>query len=212
MSSVISSITGTSGGRTSNVDGLKELKCPDEGETKKEYETFLDKMENFVTIQWPNGSDVGYIVQNGKEFQVPEPESQTEEEKKVDWKQRLGSQKMDRYGIRMENMEMNKIALYALIMNNISKIVKSKLRSKSGYEVANGSNDPLWLFATLEDIMLNFEEVKPKVLAIDDQMERIMNLKQKDSSNEDLAKTVSKLSYNLIEEICRRFWTVNFFW
>ena len=40
--------------------------------------------------------------------------------------------------------------------------------------------------------MLNFEEVKPKVLAIDDQMERIMNLKQKDSSNEDFVKTVAK--------------------
>ena len=192
MSSVISSITGTSGGRTSNVEGLKELKCPEEGGTKKEYESFLDKLENFVTIQWPNGSDVGYIVQNARDFPVPEPESQTDEEKKVDWKQRLWSQKVDRYGIRMENMEMNKTALYALIMNNISKIVKSKLRSKTGYEMANASNNPLWLFETLEDIMLNFEEVKPKVLAIDDQMERIMNLKQNESSNEDFVKTVSK--------------------
>ena len=191
-SSVISSITGASGGRTSTIEGLKELKCPEEGGTKKEYETYLDKIENFVTIQWPNGSDVGYIVKNARDFPVPEPESQTDEEKKVDWKQRLWSQKVDRYGIRMENMEANKTALYALIMNNISRIVKSKLKSKTGYELANANNDPLWLLETMEDIMLNFEEVKPKVLAIDDQMERIMNLKQKDSSNEDFVKTVSK--------------------
>ena len=146
-----------------------------------------------MTIQWPNGSDVRYIVKNARDFPVPKPESQMEEEKKVDWKQRLWSQRVDRYSIvRMENMEMNKTALYALIMNNISKIMKSKLKSKKGYEVADASNDPLWLFETLEDIMLNFEEVKPKVLAIDDQMERIMNLKQKDSSNEDFVKTVAK--------------------
>ena len=39
MNSVISLITGASGGRTSNVKGLKELKCPEGGGTKKEYET-----------------------------------------------------------------------------------------------------------------------------------------------------------------------------
>ena len=89
--SVISLDTGASGGRTSNVEGLKKLKCLEEGGTKKEYETYLDKLENFVTIQWPNGSDVGYIVKNRRDFPVPEPESQTEEEKKVDWKQWLRS-------------------------------------------------------------------------------------------------------------------------
>ena len=121
---------GVSGWRTSNDEGLKELKCPKEGGTKKEYKTYLDKLENFVTIQWPNGSDVGYIVKNRRDFPVPEPESQIEEEKKVDWKQRLWIQRVDQYSIRMENIEMNKTALYALIMNNVSKIVKSKLKSK----------------------------------------------------------------------------------
>ena len=58
-----------------------------------------DKLENFVTIQWPNGSDVEYIVKNARDFPVPEPESQTEEEKKIDWKQRLWSQRVDRYSI-----------------------------------------------------------------------------------------------------------------
>ena len=40
--------------------------------------------------------------------------------------------------------------------------------------------------------MNNFEEVTPKTLAIDDQMERIMKLKQGESTNEDLLKQVKK--------------------
>lgn len=40
--------------------------------------------------------------------------------------------------------------------------------------------------------MARFEEVKPKLLAVDDQMHCIMNLKQGDTSNEDFVKLLSK--------------------
>ena len=83
--------------------------------------------------------------------------------------------------------------MYALILDAVSKIIKSKLSNKAGYTKANENNDALWLLETLEDIMVNFEEVKPKILAIDDQMKRIMRLKQGESTtNEDFLKTTMK--------------------
>jgi len=86
----------------------------------------------------------------------------------------------------------NKGALYTVVMDSVSKIIKSKLKSKTGYSAADEEGDSLWLLGSLEDIMINFEEVKPKILAIDDQMERIMRLKQGESTNEDFLKQVVK--------------------
>jgi hypothetical protein len=89
-------------------------------------------------------------------------------------------------------LEENKGALYAVVMDGVLKIIKSKLKSKTGYSAADEANDSLWLLGSLEDIMINFEEVKPKILAIDDQMEWIMRLKQGESTNEDFLKQVVK--------------------
>ena len=116
----------------------------------------------------------------------------TNEEEKVKWKKRLWDQEVDRYGTRCAALEENKEALYAVVMEGVSKITKSKLKSKNGYSAADEANDSLWLLGSLEDIMINFEEVKPKILAIDDQMERIMRLKQGESTNEDFLKQVIK--------------------
>jgi len=41
--------------RTQVVHDLKELKSPEEGGTKKEYETFLETIQNHITITWDFG-------------------------------------------------------------------------------------------------------------------------------------------------------------
>ena len=87
---------------------------------------------------------------------------------------------------------MNVGALYALLMENVSKMVRAKIKSKKGYSAAETNTDAIWLLANLEDIMINFEDTKPKILAIDDQMERIMKMKQGDSNNEDFINLVQK--------------------
>ena len=74
----------------------------------------------------------------------------------------------------------------------MSKIIKSKLKRNTRYTKADEVNDTIWLLETLEDIMINFEDVKPKTLAIDDHMERTMKLKQGESKNEDFLKQVQK--------------------
>jgi hypothetical protein len=71
-------------------------------------------------------------------------------------------------------------------------MAKSKLRSKKGFSKAEEDSDPIWLLTQLEDIMVRFEEVKPKLFAIDDQMHCIMNLHQGDSTNKDFVNLVTK--------------------
>jgi hypothetical protein len=182
----------TVGARAAVVRNLTVLKAPEEGGTKKEYEDFLEKIQNHVTIGWDFGKDIGHLLKNMKDPVIPEPKDMTEEEEKVKWKRRLWDQEVDRYGTRCAALQENKGALYAVVMDGVSKIVKSKLKSKTGFSKADDDNDSLWLLGVLEDIMINFEEVKPKILAIDDQMERIMRLKQGESTNEDFLKQVMK--------------------
>ena len=51
-----------SGLRVAAVRNLRVLKCPEEGGTKKEYEDFLDKIQNHVTLAWEFGKDTGHVV------------------------------------------------------------------------------------------------------------------------------------------------------
>ena len=50
----------------------------------------------------------------------------------------------------------------------------------------------MWLLENLEDIILNFEDITPKILALDDQLERIIKLQQGSQDNEDYLKLVKK--------------------
>ena len=77
-------------------------------------------------------------------------------------------------------------------MDGVSNIIELKLKSKTGYSKADGVNDSVWLLETLEDSIIKFEDVKPKTLANDEQIERIMKLKHGKSTNEDFLKQVQK--------------------
>ena len=184
--------TGIAGARAAEVKNLRVLKAPEEGGTKKDYEDFLEKIQNHVLIAWEFGKDVGYVVKNGEMPDIKQPTDLSEEDVKVAWKTCIWNHCVDRYALQMDTLTLNLGALYTLLMGQVSKIVRAKVKSKKGYTLADESNNAIWLLGVLEDIMINFEESKPKLLAIDDQMERIMKLKQGDATNEDFIKLVSK--------------------
>ena len=166
------------GARAAVVRNLKTFKAPEEEGTKKEYNDFLEKIQNHVTISWDFGKDLSHLLKHMEDPTIPEPTEITVAEEAVKWKIRLWSQEVDKYGDRRAALEKDKGALYALLMDGVSNIIELKLKSKTGYSKADGVNDSVWLLETLEDIIIKFEDVKPKTLAINDQMERIIKLKQ----------------------------------
>ena len=168
----------TVGARTAVVRNLKNLKAPEEEGTKKEYEYFLEKTQNHVTIRWDFGKDIGRLLNHTEDPNIPEPIDMTASEEAVNWKVRLWRQEVYRYGDRRAALEKNKGVLYAVLMDGVSRIIKTKLKSKTGYSKLDEANDYVWLLETLEDIMINFEEVKPKTLATDYYIKRIMKIKQ----------------------------------
>ena len=192
MSGDSSAVTSTAGARANGAIVLKTLKSPEEGGTKKDYDDFIDKIDSHVSINWEFGQDVAYVIKNTKAPEFVEPEDLTTNERTTQWKVRLWNQKVDRYGLKVATFEDNMGALYSLINDGLSKIMKAKVRGKQGFNKAQEEKDALWMLKTIEDITLNFEETKPKLLAIDDQMERIMKIKQGDTTNEDYIKMMSR--------------------
>ena len=192
LSTTGTTASGAVGSRLTEVKGLKLLKSPEEGGTKKEYQDFLDKIENHVTMAWDGGGDIGQVVASGELPDLDAPDDITAEEEKSKLKERMWFLKVDAYVARETTLTNNVKALYALFTNNVSKITKSKIQSRIGYVKANKANDAIWLLETIEDIMINFEETRPKTQSLDDQMERIMTLRQGEESNAEFIKLITK--------------------
>ena len=170
------------GRRTASVPDLKTLKSPEEGGTKKNYEDYLERIQNHVSIAWPFGDDIAYVLENNAKPKIPKPKDLPDDDQKIAWKMRIWNQKVDRYGLQVEALDNNMGAMYAFIKEVTSKIMKAKLTSKTGYAHADATRNLVWLLKTIKDVVLNFEETKPKILAVDNQMERIMSIKQGESS------------------------------
>ena len=175
MSASVTSLSATAGsGRSSEVPNLQVLKSPEEGGTKKEYEEFVEKVGSFVTITSTGGNDIGYVLKNGEMPKIVPPADLSSDDAKSQLKKRQWERKADIYTDRLITLDDNKAAMFALVHENITKILKAKIKSKTGYTEAEVNNNVVWLMETLEDIMVNFEEIKPNVLALDNQLERIM--------------------------------------
>ena len=128
----------------------------------------MEKIQNHVTISWDFGKDISHLLKYIADPKIPEPTDMTVAKEVVNCKVRLCIQEVDRYGDRRTSLEGKKGAMYALLMDGVSKIIKLKLKIKTGYSKADEAKYSVWLLKTLEDIVINFEEVKPKLLAIND--------------------------------------------
>ena len=109
------------------VTNLKTLEDPEEGGTKKGYEEFLKKVQNHVTISWDVVKDIGHLLKHMEDTKIPDPTDMTVAKEASKWKVRLWSQEVKRYGDRWAALDGNKGALYAVLVDRVSKIIKLKL-------------------------------------------------------------------------------------
>ena len=181
------------GYRPTEVKDLKILKAPEEGGTEKDYDDLLEAIERHVNIAWLFGPDMAHILKEGELPEIEEPNDLSAEEKGQEWRKLLWEKRVHEYGNRMATLDANVKALYSLILNNVSKVTRSQVASITGFVQADKDKDPFWLMDTLSEIMSKFKKIKHPVLALDDQMERIMNLRQKaTTSNEDFLKQLNR--------------------
>ena len=175
-------------GRT-EVKDIKELKCPEEGGTKQQYDDFLRKVKDQIGVGWMDGELIVEMIESRAETSTVVPAdldgTPTESEKAM-W---LEEVKLAAASSR--NHKDNKKAFYTLLFSYLSKATRTKVEGSDGYNIV--AKSPVWLLSTLDDIMMGFEKISPSILAMDDQMCRIASLKQKESeSNDDFVNSVRK--------------------
>ena len=56
--------------------------------------------------------------------------------------------------MKVELLNENKGSLFSLMMNNISKIAKEKLRSNANFNTKEEQGDVIWLMNSLDDIIV----------------------------------------------------------
>ena len=164
--------------RIATVQGLKALKTPEEGGTKKDHKDFLDKIENHVEMIWPQGGDIARVLTEKEDPYDPEPTKLTAEEEKLPSKVAEYNDLKREYREKEKILKENKRSLFALLMNNVSQIMKSKLQSVIKYETAKKTKDVIWLLKEIEDVMIGFEKIKAPGVSLDEQMGKIMALRQ----------------------------------
>ena len=71
----------------SKVEGLVTLKSPEEQGTKRQYDDFLETIENHLLQGWTGGRDIGTMLKNNKALKIPEPKDLTDEQEKFKWQQ-----------------------------------------------------------------------------------------------------------------------------
>ena len=192
LSSTATTSAGT-GSRAADIRGFKVLKSPSEGGTKKDHEDFLEKIAHHVTITWAGGKDIGQLIKTGKEPDISQPPELTKEQEASKLQNKLWNIRVEKYEARTALLEENRSAMFALIMGGMTKIMKGRVKASVKYAKAESSSNIEWLLEQIEDIVLSFEEVMPKPLALDDQMERIMGMKQTpEMGNEDFIKVMEK--------------------
>ncbi len=120
----------------SKVEGLVTLKSPEEEGTKKQYDDFLETIENHLLQGWIGGRDIGIMLKNNKALKIPEPTDLTDEQKKFEWQHVVWKTNIKKYVERVEIYEANKDSLYSLIMRNISTITREKVKAKEEYPTA----------------------------------------------------------------------------
>ena len=143
--------------RASDIKGLKILKAPAEGGTRKNYEDFIKNIRSHIIISWDGGSDLGYLMENMKEPELELPDELSESEKKSMLKVRLWELKVVKYSNRENLLREGKKSLFALVMDGVSKIIRSKLLGMSEFKrKSEAAGNVVWLLESLEDIMMKF--------------------------------------------------------
>ena len=193
------------GGRSTEIKNLKVLKTPEEGGTKKEYEEYLDKIKNHVSINWEGGWEMKELITSMKEPSFEEPKDLTDDEEKSKLKTAMWNMEVHNYVTQINLFKRNKGALFAFIMNNVSKITKGKLKSNVCFSKKETEGDLIWLLEALDDIVVKFKTVKPRFLSLDDQLERIMTMRQSERMNNHDFLNLMKKEVDIYEKHGGRF-------
>ena len=181
------------------MNGLQVLKTTGEGGSKLDFEEFKDKIANYFVQNRDNGTDIAHLISEREDPDFPEPTEPTGDKAKVTINQKRYERQLKVFFEREEEYERNKKTLFSLVWENVSEETQDLIMSKQGYEQANIDKDPKWILKALHSIIEDFDDKKHIILSMDDQLEKIVRIRQGNMAVKDYIR-VFRQEYKTLHE------------
>jgi hypothetical protein len=163
-------------GNTCEMNG-HVFQCFNEGADQNQFARSVEALGEYIAKNVKYPGDMMALTKDLSEPTVKKPEELPEDEtsnlKKTVWKKQV-----DNYVLRLEHVEQNLKAIFAVTWGQCSESMKAKLKSLPDYTVKDSESDCVWLLKAIRGIMLRFEGQRYVFLSLDDALQNLCSFKQ----------------------------------
>ena len=166
-----------------NTDGMKGNVFQSHGEThdKQQFLKTVGVLEEYINKTFTYPQDVATVCKTFELNEPVQPTNLTDEEYKNDMgKKMIWETGMKTYMKRMDMMESNTRAIYAIVWGQCSPTMQSKIESLEGFKTQSGVCDCIWLLKKIQGITHQFEGTRYVFLSLDDAWTAYYTTKQTD--------------------------------
>ena len=175
---------GNKTGFKGNTDGMKGnvFQCPGENTDKQQFLKTVGVLKEHIEKTFKFPQDVATICTTHEIGEVKMPATITKKEYEEDMsKKMLWEIDMKTYKKRVDELESNKRAIYAIVWGQSSPSMQSKLESLKDYARKSIECDCVWLLKEIMGITHQFEGTRNIFLSLDDAWSNYYALRQESS-------------------------------
>ena len=163
-------------GHTTDMNG-NIFSCFHEGANQTQFTKTCEALAEYIARNVKNPGDMMSIAKELKAPNVKKPAQISSTEKDLltlaVWKKQVAN-----YVERLEQVEQNTKALFAIIWGQCSESMKAKLKSLPDYADMNDDSDCVALLKAIRGVMLRFEGQRNIFLSLDDAEYNLTTFKQ----------------------------------
>ena len=156
-----------------------------------DFVTVTNYLVNYIRRTYVKGEDIANALENLEDVDLkaeapsmrvsinadPQVAAREDEQFKEEYKIEYTE-----YNRRLTKYKENKVSAEALLWNQCSNIMRSKIQSRKDYE-STIKGDPVMLLTAIKEHALSYESTRYRQATIFDSMKSLLNLRQKDEEN-----------------------------
>lgn len=154
-----------------NTDGMKGtvFQCHGENADKQQYMKTVGILEEYINKTFTYTQDIASICKSFKIVSLVQPANLSKEEYAQDMgKKMIWETHMKSYLKRVDLMESNTRAIYAIVWGQCSPMMRSKLESLDDFGAKSDDCECIWLLKEIQGITHHFEGRHNGFISLDD--------------------------------------------
>jgi hypothetical protein len=154
-----------------NTDGMKGnvFQCHGENKNKQQFLKTVGVLEEHVNKTFTYPQDVASVCKSIEIVALVQPPNLSKEVYEGDMgKQMICETSMKTYMKRVDLLESNPRAIYAIVWGQCSPMMQSKVESLDAFESKSGTCDCIWLLREIQGITHRFEGTRNVFISLDD--------------------------------------------